>query len=157
MQLNEVLGENNGVKSQRDMEMFYKSLLSPEKTYKKRQLTFDVEIANEPKNVTTIIDGEEETTNKANKGDYILTGSKGEKYVLTPEKFNKRYVMVGSSKAKTKPVKIKAKEYTQNEQIRFMADWGEQMILNKGDFLVNNNGEFYRIEKEAFHNTYEEA
>ena len=155
MNFKKTLKENNNVKSQEDMKLFYRQITSEEKTYTKRQLTFDVEIAKELKNVVTTIDGEEETTNKANKGDYILTGSKGERYVLTPEKFNKRYTMIGDNKAKTKPVQIQAKEYIANEQVKFMASWGEQMILNKGDFLVNNNGEFYRIEKEAFHNTYQ--
>lgn len=155
VRLNELLDFlNEQTMTQDEMKSFYERLTSEEKTYQKKQLTFDVEIAREPKQVITVIDGKAETTNKASKGDYILTGTKGERYVLSPEKFKKRYALAGN-KAKTKPVKIKAKEYTESKPEKFLASWGEEMILENGDFLVNNNGEFYRIEKGAFHNTYE--
>jgi len=138
---------------QKSMSIFYKNIGSQEKEYTKKDLTFNYIIAQKLTPVETIIDGKKETSNKANKGDYILTGSRGEKYVLTPEKFNSKYDIVSDSQAKTKPVKIMAKEY-QGDLVKFMADWGEEMILESGDFLVNNNGEYYRIEKQAFHNTY---
>jgi hypothetical protein len=137
--------------TQEEMSDVYKPLKTKEKTYKKKSLFFDFEIADEEKEIKTIINGKVETTNTAYKGDYILTGSKGEKYILKPEKFNNRYIIKGD-KAKTKPAQTKAKEWNRGD-LEFMAEWGEKMIIENGDFLINNNGEFYRIEKEAFHNT----
>lgn len=154
MKFNKVVKNiNEQVIAQADMAPFYAKIESPEKTYTKRTLTFDVEVAQNSKKIDTIIDGKTETTNTAKKGDYILTGSKGEKYVLSPQKFEQRYTMTSDGRAKTKPVQTKAKKY-KGPTMKFMASWGEEMILESGDFIINNNGEYYRIEKEAFHNTY---
>lgn len=144
------------VMSQKEAKTYYDNLDSEENTYQKKKLTFDVKIAEKPEKVITTIDGKKETGNTAKKNDYILTGTKGEKYVLTPEKFNQRYIMnAKTGKAETKQVKTKAK--IAKENVRFMASWGEEMIAEPGDALVNNNGEIYRIEKGAFANTYEKV
>ncbi len=141
------------VYTQEEMKDIYESLTSEEKEYTKKDLFFDFELVEEPKEVITMIDDKQETKNTAKPGDYIITGSKGEQYVLSSDKFKSRYDIV-DGKAKTKPVKILAKEWN-IDNLEFVASWGEKMIIENGDFLVNNNGEFYRIEKGAFHNTYE--
>lgn len=139
--------------TQEEMKQVYDSLTSEEKTYTKKDLFFDFEVATEPKEIITLIDGKQETKNMAKPGDYIITGTKGERYIISADKFNGRYDIV-DNKAKTKPVKILAKMWNTNN-VQFMASWGEKMIIENGDFLVNNNNEFYRIEKEAFFNTYQ--
>ncbi len=151
MKLNEAV--TSKVLDQKAMKSFYKNLESQEKEYAKKDLMFKYIIATEVTSVDTVINGKKETSNKANIGDYILTGTKGEKYILTPDKFKSRYEIIDNITAKTKPVKIKAKQYS-GEAMSFMASWGEEMILTNGDFLVNNNDEYYRIEKSAFGNTY---
>ena len=148
--------KENYVMSQEESLKYYNDLDSKEETYQKKKLEFSVKKAEEQETVDTMIDGKKETTNKANAGDYILTGSKGERYVLTPEKFNDRYVMnKRTGKATTKQVKTRAK--IAKEPISIKASWGEKMIVEPGDAIVNNNGEIYRIEKEAFKNTYEKV
>ena len=40
---------------------------------------------------------------------------------------------------------------------RFMASWGEEMLVEEGDILAvphPNGGEVYRIEQKAFEQTY---
>lgn len=104
--------------------------------------------------IVTSIDGQVETINHANIGDYILSGPKGENYVLTPEKFFKRYVVKdGLAKAIGSTY---AKEY-KGESFNFVAPWGEDMICNNGDYLattVVGSDDIYRIEREVFHQTY---
>jgi len=125
---------------------------SKEKTYEKMPNELNFEIAEKDRKVTTFIDGKQEKTNTAKAGDYILTGVKGEKYVSTPEKFNSKYIVKGD-KAVTKPVRIKAAPYF-GKELSFKAPWGETMIVNSGDFLVNADDGMYRIEKEIFPKTY---
>lgn len=151
MKLKELV-ERNEIMTQDEVKDFYEKMSTTEKEYSKKEYEVNFKIADKTERVETIIDGEKETTNTANKGDYIITGSMGEKYVLTPKKFNHIYEKIREGKAKTKPVKIKAKVL--GFPIKFKADWGEVMTANKGDFLVNNNGEIYRIEKRAFGKTY---
>lgn len=119
MKLNNTIIESNAI-SKKDMVQVYNRISTPEKTYTKKVLIFDVEIASETKNVETIIDGKKETSNTANPEDYILTGTRGETYVLTPAKFDERYKLMGDKKAQTKPVSTKAKEF-KGETIRFIA------------------------------------
>lgn len=152
MKLRTILKETR-VLNQEEMAEFYKSLPQEERSFVKRQLELEFRIAERPERVVTSIDGEQETVNKAEEGDYIITGVKGEKYILTPKKFNDRYIVAGN-KARTKPVEITAKQY-KGKSISFMASWGEEMILNYNDFLVRNVNEYYRIEKNAFREIYE--
>jgi hypothetical protein len=154
--LKRVLKEDNGILNQQEMKDFYTNLPSQEKSYQKKSFTLKFRVADKIEKVETVIDGKKETENTAKTGDYILTGTKGENFVLTPEKFNSRYIIAGGL-AKTKPVKIFAKEYSNQEPVSFTASWGEKMILEIGDFLVRNDAEYYRIEKQAFANTYEGA
>ena len=128
--------------------------------------------------IETIINGVKETQNTASEGDFVVQNmtTSGEFYILTPDKIKKRYA---ESKDVEVPSNLKdqgfkfykakgscmALEYTEElgspEEIRFMASWGEEMLCQRGDFLVCpvNDGaiekEVYRIEKNAFSETYE--
>lgn len=135
------------------MAKVYINLPTQEKQYTKKALTFPVEVSDKEQDIVTTIDGKDETKNKARIGDYILTGTKGERYILTPEKFKLRYKLQGKDKAVTEPVIINAKEY-KGKPISFVASWGEEMIIEEGDYLIKKGNEYYRIEKGAFANTY---
>ena len=135
------------------------------KNYKKSG-KFTFEIATETKEVVTEINGEVETKNIANSGDYILTGVAGEKYVLKPETFAKRYAAVLTT-TKDGIVSGNAVAVGQcwglefiGESIEFESPWGDTMIIHEGDMLVSPDEEIsqaYRIEKEAFKATYTEV
>lgn len=151
MKLKELL--ENTTLSQKEMKKFYNSLEEKESIYIKKPNSFDFEIAKEKQKMDTIIDGKKETSKTVNKGEYIITGSKGEKYAISSKKFKERYTIV-KGKAKTKPVEVFGKKYS-GKPISFMASWGEEMILEPNDFIIKNtDDEFYRIEKESFSNTY---
>lgn len=141
--------------TQNKMKDVYKNISNQEKTYTKKTFKVNYKIADKEENISTELDGQKETSNTAKQGDYIVTGIKGEKYILKPDNFKKKYNIINDNIAETKPVKIKAKKYT-GDSFEFIAPWGETMIINNNDYLVNNNNEIYRIEKEAFHKTYKE-
>jgi hypothetical protein len=135
------------------MKDVYAGIKSGEKIYRKKDLYFDYRVADKEEEILTVINKKVETKNAAKPGDYILTGSMGEQYVLPANKFESRYFIV-ENKAKTKPVEIKAKIY-KGPPISFQTNWGEEMILEGEDSLVDNSGEYYRIDANAFLNTYE--
>ena len=112
--------------------------------------------------VETIIDGVLETTNTATSKDFIVCGTKGEKYVMSSESAEKRYViefkrenlMCDTYTLTTKPIIIDCKE--NKEALTFTASWGEEMNAKEGDYLVYENDKLsYSIDKEVFFNTYE--
>ena len=110
--------------------------------------------------VVTIIDGVEETKNVANPGDWIVTGAKGEKYVIKDETFRKRYKPSSKHGVYSPIGEAYAFEYKGElgKSINFPAPWGEMMLMNVGDFLASPskevNKDIYRIEREAFISTY---
>lgn len=89
--------------------------------------------------IDTIIDGKIETTNMAKENDVIVTGIKGEKYIIKKDKFLIRYKGPNlSSKDKTYEAigHCFAIKYL-GRSVKFKASWGEEMILNKGDYLIS--------------------
>lgn len=115
--------------------------------------------ATELERVETIIDGIVETTNAAKPGDWIITGVKGEHYVLTDEKFKSRYRHVAKDIYEATgfcwAVKYDGPSFT------FEAPWGEQMVCNKHDYICSTtydddqgDKDVYRIERQAFLATY---
>lgn len=139
--------------TQNMMKDVYAGIPSVEKSYRKKSLYFDYRVADKEEEIVTVINKKVETKNIAKPGDYILTGSLGEQYVISPNKFESKYSIV-ENKAKTKPVEIKAKIY-KGPPISFQASWGEEMILEGEDSLIDSSGEYYRIDANAFSNTYE--
>lgn len=111
--------------------------------------------------IVTSIAGVTETKNVANEGDYILTGAEGEKYVIKPETFAKRYKVLSPDQH---PLLGKAQatgecwgiEFEGDPQL-FISPWTEPMSINPGDMLVSPDKDFsqaYRIERNAFNKTY---
>ena len=105
--------------------------------------------------VVTTIDGEQETINTANVGDYIVTGAAGERYVLTADKLESRYKHKGGdtyiATGGCYAVQYEGASFT------FKAPWGEDMICNSGDYIcstVTNGDDVYRIEQSVFNKTY---
>ena len=112
--------------------------------------------------VETSIEGERETTNTAKAGDYVVRGPKGEQYVITPEILAERYAAPVSGSGpqgfREYPAKgtLHAFQY-QGPPARFQAPWGEDMIVNPGDYIGTTHlgsGHFHRVEKNVFAETY---
>lgn len=120
-------------------------------------------IAIRPTKVVTSIKGTVETTNVAEAGDVIVTNPFGEKYVLKKDKFLQRY---SGARLTEFDQEFEAKGFCfasvyTGTDLEFVASWGEKMILNTGDYLCSitkeAKGDLYRIEKDAFKETYKPA
>lgn len=117
-------------------------------------------IATETKDVHTIIDGQEETTNVAHPGDFILCGVQDERYVLTAHKLADNYNLIDKvliPRAMPRMVaQITSMDMKGVTEAYIIAPWGEHMLVKAGDYIVKeSNGKgYYRIAKSAFHKTY---
>jgi len=116
----------------------------------------DVEVATEPQEVVTVINGKEETRNKAETGDHIITGAKGERYVIKAAKFGGLYEEdpTDTSRYISKNV-IRAIQLDENTELT--APWGEKQRAAKGGYVaqrVDNPSDIYLIEEGAFKATY---
>ena len=115
--------------------------------------------------VETWLAGQRETHNTAKPGDHVVQGTKGEHYIISPEALSDRYgPPMGAADAQGfRRYVAKGNSYAfryDGEPFKFVAPWGADMIVNPGDYIgteeVGSN-EFYRIEKDAFAETYEEV
>jgi len=112
-------------------------------------------------NVVTSIGGEVETRNSAKEGDWVITNPTGENYIVSDDKLQSRYEKIGEGQYKAKG-KIRGIVVSSNDAIecpKFVAAWGEDMIMKEGDVLaipIGSNPEVYRIERLVFEKTYEE-
>jgi hypothetical protein len=120
------------------------------------RLSYGINEVQDMKVATKLPDGQE-TTNTAKIGDVIMSGVSGEKYVIRREKFHNLYIgMIGKEVSPEQSPRMVAR-YDGNETITFKAVWGEDMILKKGDYVVQEKDgkNFYRIAKAEFEKTYE--
>jgi len=95
------------------------------------------------------------TKSKAKAGDWIVVNPGGEIYTVTNEVFQNAYKPTSSDGMFTsKGVPVKAIEV--NENIVFIAPWGEEAAVRAGGFIVerSDNGERYGVERQAFLDTY---
>lgn len=122
---------------------------------RKKQAPVVYEISHCERRVLTKFGEEIETKNIAKPGDYILTGLSGERYVLTPEKFNDRYEIVDAM-AIPKTEQRLAVQWDL-DPVEFIADWGEPMVCLTDDYLISpiDMSEVYRVKESEFIKTYE--
>ena len=148
------------VLSQKDMAKYW--VIDRAKKYTK-QGTVKARRAVEGETIETVIDGVKETTNTAKLNDIVVTGIKGEQYILSVDQFIERYSgpSVGKDDQEYECIGSTYAIQWNGRAITFEASWGETMILNRGDFLCSTdlspNFDLYRIEKEIFAETYKAA
>lgn len=122
------------------------------------RLSYGVNDKIDIKVVTKLPDGQE-TVNTAKVGDIIMCGVSKEKHVIRGERFPYLYIgMIGKEVVPEQSPRLVAR-YTGDEAITFKAAWGEDMILKKGDYVVQarDGKNFYRIAKAEFEKTYEKV
>lgn len=104
--------------------------------------------------VATVTSDGPETKNVALINDIIMSGPSKEKYVLKAAKFPKLYH--GSIGGPVYPDQTprQVARYTGDQILSFKASWGEDMILKKGDYVVNSGDSFYRIAQKEYDATY---
>ena len=139
--------------SQEEMKEVYDNLSFNEMSCKKRSTAFDVKVATFKEEIITKIDNEIKETTTAMPGDFILTGAKGERYVLKSLDFMERYSLnetgtIAAEKQKKKNFKMVEK------LMKFVSPWGELVTVRRGDVIIRENGNYYGIEREVFDRTY---
>lgn len=120
------------------------------------RLSYGVNTSPNLKVATKLPDGQE-TVNTAKEGDIIMCGVSKEKYVIRAEKFHNLYIgMIGQTVGPEQSPRLVAR-YEGDQTLTFRAVWGEDMVLKKGDYVVQEKDgkNFYRIAKAEFEKTYE--
>ena len=115
--------------------------------------------------IETVIEGQRETVNTAKAGDYVVRGAKGENYIITAQILADRYGPPISGPRADGYYEYPAKGNCyafryEGEPFKFVAPWGEDMLVNPGDYVATGevgSNLFYRIEQHAFAETYVEA
>jgi hypothetical protein len=114
-------------------------------------------------NVVTYTSDGEETKNQGNIGDFVMSGPSKEKYVIKQEKISKLYqgkigeVLIPEQNPRyvAKITKELLSKFNLGSSIKFVASWGEEMILKEGDYLVKDGDkDYYRIAKLEYSKTY---
>ena len=103
----------------------------------------------------TVKTGLDETVNTVQPGDFIKIGPLGEIYVIPEKKFDKLYEMKDGQYVPTKSPRT-VTVWT-GEPSEIVAPWGETMIVNPGDIIVQESKEedkYYRVAREAFDKEY---
>jgi len=103
----------------------------------------------------TVKTGLDETVNTVQPGDFIKIGPLGEIYVIPEKKFDKLYEMKDGQYVPTKSPRM-VTVWT-GEPSEIVAPWGETMIVNPGDIIVQESkeeGKYYRVAREAFDKEY---
>lgn len=107
-----------------------------------------------PLTVVTRIGGEKETSNIALRGDIIVTGPRGEQYILKPRKFIELYNVndgiatphpIPRLVAKVPKSAIEAASGKGVRSLTFKAPWGEDMLLRAGDYTELRHGPLERL------------
>ena len=112
---------------------------------------------------TFLADGTKETENTAEAGDMIVTNPGGERYIIKPDTFAKKYEQTdenGTYKAKGM---VRALPNPTGKEIKIVAPWGEEQVGSSESLVVvgydpNNPNEIgddrYIIGKQEFDDTY---
>jgi hypothetical protein len=118
-------------------------------TYK-RPAEEKYEIAPEDMTIQTL-----EGPQTAKTGFYIMTGPKGEKYSMPPEKFNELKDDLGNGRARPKKIVKRAKVADHDGKVN--TSWGEVLNYKAGDDIIiqHGPGDYGVIKKDIFAKTYQ--
>ena len=155
-------------RTRREVRDLYGS--TPTLRYRKRG-TFIARPAEPGETILTIVAGKLETLAGAEWGDVVLmnveVGSSVERYLIKAAMFDKRYERTGRTLSTdghcwmvvSARGQVDAFRYD-GPPIAFEAPWGEDMLLEAGDWLARPTDgaqdDIYRIERRAFEQTYSE-
>lgn len=104
-----------------------------------------------------------ETKNTGIEGDIVISGPNKEKYVIKKSKFDKLYdgniggeiVPEQSARYVAHITKDLLNHFNNTDEVKFIAPWGQEMVLKSGDYLVKDgDSDFYRIAKDEYEKTY---
>jgi hypothetical protein len=115
--------------------------------------------------VATVLGGKTETRNTALAGDFVLCGPDGEQYVVAPAKvvalYNLSETVLVPRKLPRRVARVSRAHFERHGLSKttvsavFVAPWGEQMLLQPGDYVVQDGTKgHYRIAAASFRKTY---
>ena len=112
--------------------------------------------------ITTLANGQEETVNTANAGDFVVTNPSGEQYIISGEKFLNRYQETDEEGVYQAKGSCRAIKNPFGKPIEIMASWGEPQTGDENCMIAdvcdengdNMDGEPYLIDFTAFAKTY---
>lgn len=111
--------------------------------------------------VTMLASGEEETSNTAREGDWVVTNPQGEEYVVPKDEFEKKYAATENDGVYQSRGYCRAIRNPQGMAVEMKASWGELVHGDEQCFIVQAcdadgslYGEPYIVAKEAFDTTY---
>ena len=125
--------------------------------------TFYIHTGAENVTIVTKIRGAKETANTMRRGDVLITGPKGERYVVGAGRFLGLYNVneeIAVPRALPRMVARLTKAALRKggngmeDTIVFTAPWSEKMVANVGDYIVKDGDGYYRVEKTSFLSTY---
>ena len=131
--------------------------------YSKTPNTFYIHTGEENVTIVTKIHGAKETSNTMKRGDVLITGPKGERYVVGAGKFLGLYNVneeiavpraLPRMVARLTKVAVRKGGNGIEDKIVFTAPWSEKMVAKVGDYIVKDGDGYYRVEKTAFLSTY---
>lgn len=111
--------------------------------------------------VTVMENGLEETKNvvktdeETGEPGWIVTNPSGEQYIVENSVFKKKYEKDPENPEQYKPKGAPVFAIQVDENISFIAPWGEQMNIAKGGYLIiNAPDDIYGIQEKEFNETY---
>ncbi len=114
--------------------------------------------------VTMLKNGQEETRNAANEGDFIVTNPDGEEYIVPGKKFNARYEVGAEDGVYLAKGFVRAATNPFGKPIEIMASWGEAqrgdercLFADVCDEKGNRDGSPYIIAADEFARTYKQV
>lgn len=112
--------------------------------------------------VTVMADGLQETKNTVTADEsgnpgWVVTNPTGEQYIVTDSVFKKKYEKISETEDRFKPVWNPVTAVQIDENICFVASWGEEQNIVSGGYLVFNKDydDIYGIQQKEFNETYD--
>lgn len=112
--------------------------------------------------VTVMTNGLQETKNTVmvdenGRRGWVVTNSTGEQYIVSDSVFKKKYERIAGTENRYKPIWNPITAAQIDENICFVAPWGETQNLIAGGYLVFNKeyDDVYGIQQEEFNETYD--
>ena len=111
--------------------------------------------------LTVMTNGLQETKNTVTADEngrpgWVVTNSTGEQYIVSDSIFHKKYERISGTKDKFKPIWNPITAVQVDENISFVAPWGEIQNLLASGYLVFNEffDDIYGVQNEEFIKTY---
>ena len=107
--------------------------------------------------ITRMKNGLQETKNIVKKGDWVITNPDGEQYIISKDSFVQKYEQDSQNSKQYRSKRVVQKFIPVNEDITFLAPWGEKMTIKKGGSLNISgyqSGDIYGIQEDEFKKTY---